>query len=65
MAKHVHDSGYCRNAEIFSGPCSEDMWKSINEAKSKKDLREALYLVCCRLQDLESKIERLARKPRP
>lgn len=41
---------------IFSGDYSVDMWDAINEAKSKSDLRDALYLVCCRLQELEAKL---------
>lgn len=41
---------------IFSGDYSRDMWDSINNAKSKDDLRAALYFVCCRLQELESRL---------
>jgi len=41
---------------IFSGDYSRNMWKAINKAKTKSALRNALYLVCCRLQELESKI---------
>lgn len=43
---------------IFSGDYSRDMWWAINHARTKQDLREALYFVCCRLQELESKLER-------
>ena len=43
--------------KIFSGDYSKDMWDSINNAKTIADLREALYFVCCRLQELESKLE--------
>ena len=42
--------------EIFSGDYSRDMWDAINNAKTKDDLRWALYFVCCRLQELESRI---------
>ena len=42
--------------KIFSGDSSRDMWKEINEAKTIEDLREALYSVCCKLQELESKL---------
>ena len=42
--------------KIFSGEYSRDMWNKINNAKSIEDLSEALYLVCCRLQELESKL---------
>jgi hypothetical protein len=41
---------------IFSGDYSRDMWDSINSAKTVAELREALYLVCCRLQGLESRL---------
>lgn len=43
---------------IFSGEYSRDMWKEINNARTRGDLRRALYFVCCRLQELESKIDR-------
>lgn len=43
--------------KIMSGDYSEDMWKAINEAKTKDDLKDALYFVCCRLQELESKYD--------
>lgn len=42
---------------IFSGESSLDMWDSINKSKNTRDLREALYIVCCRLQELEVKVE--------
>jgi hypothetical protein len=41
---------------IFSGDHSVEMWDAINNAKTKEELRRALYLVCCRLQELEAKI---------
>lgn len=41
---------------IFSGDYSKDMWDAINNARTKADLRHALYFVCCRLQELESKL---------
>jgi hypothetical protein len=41
---------------IFSGDYSADMWAAINSAKTKGDLRRALYLVCCRLQELEARL---------
>jgi hypothetical protein len=44
---------------IFSGEYSRRMWDEINEAKSKRDLREALFLVCCRLQELESVVRKI------
>lgn len=42
--------------KIFSGDYSRDMWDEINGAKTIAQLRLALYVVCCRLQELESKI---------
>lgn len=43
-------------ARIFSGDYSRDMWESINSAKTVAELRSALYFVCCRLQELESRL---------
>ena len=40
--------------EIFSGEYSRKMWNEINRAKTVDDLRDALYTVCCRLQELET-----------
>ena len=45
--------------KIMSGEYSKDMWESINTAKTKRDLRWALYFVCCRLQELESRMYRV------
>ena len=39
--------------KIFSGNYSEPMWNKINKAESVQDVVKALYLVCCRLQELE------------
>jgi hypothetical protein len=43
--------------KIFSGNHSVDMWDEINNADTIEDLRQALYFVCCRIQELESKID--------
>ena len=40
---------------IFSGDYSRKMWHEINSAENVEDLRNALYLVCCRLQELEAR----------
>ena len=40
--------------KIFSGEHSKGMWKEINDAETVVDLRDALYLVCCKLQELEA-----------
>lgn len=50
--------------KIFSGDYSRDMWDEIKHAKSKQDLRWALYLVCCRIQELEGKVDKIAEKQR-
>jgi hypothetical protein len=42
--------------EIFSGEYSRDMWVEINSAKTVGDLQNALYLVCCRLQEFETEL---------
>jgi hypothetical protein len=34
-----------------------DMWDEINNADTIEDLRQALYFVCCRIQELEAKID--------
>ncbi len=40
---------------IMSGEYSSDMWDAINSAKTMEDLRDTLYLICCRLQELEGR----------
>lgn len=50
-----------RPERIFSGDYSKDMWAEINSAETLGDLRDALYFVCCRLQELEAKLA--AREP--
>ena len=42
---------------IFSGDYSVPMWDAINDAKKLSDLREALYFVCCKIQELETKVD--------
>jgi len=39
---------------FFSGPGSAWMWNEINNAATVPQLRDALYVVCCRLQELEA-----------
>jgi hypothetical protein len=48
-----------KEKKIFSGDYSADMWDEINNAKTIADLRNALYFVCCRLQEFESRVEGL------
>jgi len=41
---------------IFSGDYSRKMWDEINNAKTWRDLQDALYTVCCRLQEFETRM---------
>jgi hypothetical protein len=44
-----------KDKPIFSGTYSRDMWKAVNAIPSEK-VKDALYFVCCRLQELEARI---------
>lgn len=50
-------------SRIFSGDYSRDMWDAINNAKSKDDIKGALYLIGCRLQEFESRVENMEKCP--
>lgn len=50
--------------KIFSGDYSVEMWNEINSARSKKELRWALFEVCVKLQHLESKYDEIVRELR-
>ena len=39
---------------IFSGDYSRNMWEQINNAKTFSDVRLTMYTICCRLQELET-----------
>ncbi len=44
---------------IFSGEYSRDMWDSISSLdgiSTGEEVAEVLYLICCRLQELEARI---------
>jgi hypothetical protein len=46
--------------EIFSGERSRDMWEMINDLKTgelRDQLHDLLYLIGCRLQELETKVD--------
>ena len=46
---------------IFSGDYSKDMWdaiSSLNATSSGERVRRVLYLICCRLQELERRLGR-------
>jgi hypothetical protein len=47
---------------LFSGEASQKMWDGINKAQTVEDVKWALYEVCCRMQELEGKIDK-ARDP--
>jgi hypothetical protein len=49
---------------IFSGGRSEKMWKAINGARTIQDLSNTLYIICCNLQELETRIESKNRRAR-
>lgn len=48
---------------IFSGKYSKPLWEAINKARTISDLRDALYFVGCRLQELESKVDNHEHRP--
>lgn len=47
-----------RDERIFAGRGSGEMWQEIVTSKTIKDLRSALYTVCCKLQRLEEVINK-------
>lgn len=47
---------------IFSGDNSADFWKAINKADSKRKLREVLYWMGCKCQELEAEVRKLSDK---
>jgi hypothetical protein len=47
---------------IFYGDYSRDMWSKINaldELSTGRQVGDALYLVCCRLQELERRMNKM------
>ena len=58
------DPGWGTKDKIFSGEYRQDMWDEIRGIRSKQDLRRAFYKVCCRIQELERKIDKIAEKRR-
>jgi hypothetical protein len=42
---------------LFSGPGSVDLWEKINAARTNAELRRAVYLLACRCQELEARID--------
>ena len=42
--------------KVFGGPYSENMWLAINNASDINSLQWALYLVCCRIGELEAQV---------
>ena len=43
---------------IFSGDASRKLWDEINNAKTIGQLRDALYSLGCKLQELESLVRK-------
>ena len=43
-------------AKLFSGDASRGMWEQINELQYKK-LKDVLYTICCKMQELEAKVD--------
>jgi hypothetical protein len=50
-----HCNKKIQNKRVFSGEQSRELWKEIKEAQSIEDLKDALYNLCCKLQEFESK----------
>jgi hypothetical protein len=53
--KPVGETGY---KELFSGDYSRDMWAKIDSV-TDEEASEALYLVCCRIQEMETQLKKL------
>jgi len=46
---------------VFSGINSYKLWKEINALKTNStidDVRDVIYHLCCKLQELESKLDK-------
>ena len=56
-AAMITKMGGNREGRIFSGARSETMWKLIGEAEDIEDMKAALYVVCCRMQEFETRLE--------
>jgi len=53
------------DSKIFSGDYSVSMWNEINQAKTIAQLRDALYTICCRIQELEAKVDKYKKSNNP
>ena len=42
--------------EIFGGEHSRKMWEEINNAETIEDVKDAMYTICCRLQEFEAMV---------
>lgn len=47
---------------IFSGDESVEMWKEINGIRTLRDTKWALYTVCCKLQEMESRLAKVEKR---
>ena len=45
--------------KIFSGDASIKMWDEINNAKTIDDIKDALYSMACKMQELEAVVNGL------
>jgi len=45
--------------KLFSGKNSEKLWDEINNINSVNTGKEALYSVCCKIQELENKLDEM------
>jgi len=46
--------------EIFSGDSSSDLWDDINNLdnlSAPEDIRNVIYFLCCKIQELETKFD--------
>lgn len=48
--------------DIFSGENSRELWSKIHNIFTFDDCRWTLYLLCCKLQELETKLRKIERK---
>lgn len=48
--------------KIFSGLESENMWRKINSSNDIEKLRDAVYFLGCKCQELESEVIRLRKQ---
>ena len=70
IEKLIHPAEIRAQTEIFSGDSSRDMWDRINKIKDSNqglawNTWDALYTVCCRIQELESIVRNHIKDEKP